>query len=307
MPWIGLGVGSYNVGTGGYGEHWNDTVCAQAVALFLGAGGRRIDTSLKWYNDLDGVREGIAASGVPRSEVFITSKVDEPFGYESTLSNVKQILSVLNSSYVDLVLMHWPAPMDWDFTTTAFDTTKVYSQSCGSPSKCRVDTLRALNDAVTQGLVRAAGVANFEMRHLKDLTDAGLPLPQVNQLEFHPYWHEDGYVQQLQQMNITVQSYSPFGAPDYMSQLPSKWSNVPLSEAAVQSVAQQVQRTPAQVLLRWQIQKGITVNPRSQDLSHMKENLNVFDFTLTAAQSALIDSITPPMRPKVCPDPFLLA
>ncbi len=308
MPVVGLGVGSYGQLTPPFfGEYWNDTVAAAAVAQFLRLGGRRIDTSLKWYHDLPGVKTGIEMSGVPREQVFITSKVDDPFGYNETIASIKQILSVLNTSYVDLVLMHWPAPMAWDFTTTSLDTTMVYSQKCGTPAQCRVSTVSALNDAVKMGLIRAAGVANFELRHLQDLIDANVDLPSVNQLEFHPYWHEDRMVQTMQAMGISIQSYSPLGAPDYMAVVPNKWSVLPLQLPHVLDIAQEVNKSPAQVLIRWQLQKNITVNPRTLNPQHMRENLDVFDFSLTQQQMEEIDATIPPRRAKVCPDPFLLA
>jgi diketogulonate reductase-like aldo/keto reductase len=246
------------------------------------------------YHDLPGVREGIVESGVPREQVFITCKVDDPFGYDETMSNIKQILQVLNTTYVDMVLMHWPAPMAWDFTTTTFNTTAVYTQSCGTPAQCRVSTVRALNDAVKAGLIRLAGVANFELRHLQDLIDAGVDLPAVNQIEYHPYWHEDDLVEKLFEMGISVQSYSPLGAPDYMAVVPNKWSVLPLDLPHVREIASEVNKTAAQVLIRWQLQKGLTVNPRTLNPAHMAENLNTFDFVLSQEQMLRIDQTVPP-------------
>jgi diketogulonate reductase-like aldo/keto reductase len=136
MPIVGLGTGSYGQlaadGSTTYGEYWNDTVAERAVAAFIAAGGRRLDCSLKWYHDLAGVGRGMAASGLPREQLFVTSKVDDPFGYSEALASVRASLAMLNTSYVDLVLMHWPAPMAWDFETTAFDTRLVYNQSGSS-------------------------------------------------------------------------------------------------------------------------------------------------------------------------------
>jgi diketogulonate reductase-like aldo/keto reductase len=210
------------------------------------------------------------------------------------MSNIKQILQVLNTTYVDMVLMHWPAPMAWDFTTTTFNTTAVYTQSCGTPAQCRVSTVRALNDAVKAGLIRLAGVANFELRHLQDLIDAGVDLPAVNQIEYHPYWHEDDLVEKLFEMGISVQSYSPLGAPDYMAVVPNKWSVLPLDLPHVREIASEVNKTAAQVLIRWQLQKGLTVNPRTLNPAHMAENLNTFDFVLSQEQMLRIDQTVPP-------------
>ena len=111
----------------------------------------------------------------------------------------------------------------------------------------------------------------------------------------------------MQRLGVVVNSYSPLGAPDYMAEVPNKWPALPLSEPAVQAAAAATGRSAAQVVLRWQLQKGLVVNPRTLDPRHMAENLAVFDFDLSPAQMAAIDAIRPPLRAKVCPDPFLLA
>lgn len=317
MPAVGLGVGTYRVlypnGTWGpgFGEKWDDATAQVAVSSWLKLGGRRIDTSLRWYHDDGGVGAALqdALPSIPRSQIFITGKVDEPFGRNESLDSIRRQIALLQTSYLDLVLMHWPAPMAWDFETTAFDTTNVYTQTCGSPSQCRVACYQGMLDAMNQGLVRAVGVANFEKRHLQDLIDAGLPLPAVNQIEFHPFWHQDDWVKEMQSLNITVNSYSPYGAPDYMSALPWKWPTLPLDDASIVSIAQSLGVTPAQVVGRWHHQKGIVLNPRSLNATHMLENLSIFQdgFSLTADQMRTIDNTPRPLRNKVCPDPALLA
>eukprot|EP01116_Phalansterium_solitarium_P010973 TRINITY_DN2657_c0_g1_i2.p1 TRINITY_DN2657_c0_g1~~TRINITY_DN2657_c0_g1_i2.p1 ORF type:complete len:181 (+),score=43.69 TRINITY_DN2657_c0_g1_i2:54-545(+) len=116
MPVIGLGVGAYGLQGGGNGEYWDDDVAEAAVGKWLALGGRRLDTSLKYYNDIVGVGRALSATTVPRSEIFVTSKVDDPFGYDTTMQHFATILQSLNTSYVDLLLIHWPGPIAYNFT-----------------------------------------------------------------------------------------------------------------------------------------------------------------------------------------------
>ncbi len=362
MPVVGLGTGSYGQlaadGSTSFGEYWNDTVAAQAVAAFLKQGGRRLDCSLKWYHDLAGVREGMARAGLPREQLFITSKVDDPFGFEEALASVRQSLAVLNTSYLDLVLMHWPAPMAWDFETTSFDTTLVYNQSEGamlslgsfSSLLCRLRDPRAVprGDGARAAGGGAAGPGprgrSGQLRGAAHAGPAGrgtaaarrqpdgvppllapgrqtfdkhlgvLLLTRLCQVGkrclsncFSRFFAQDEWVARQQRLGVVVNSYSPLGAPDYMAAVPGKWPSLPLAEPAVQAAAAATGRSAAQVALRWQLQKGLVVNPRTVDPRHMAENLALFDFELTPAQMAAIDQVRPPLRPKVCPDPFLLA
>lgn len=132
-------------------------------------------------------------------------------------------------------------------------------------------------------------------------------LPAVNQFELHPYWYDSDLIAHCQSLNITVNGYSPLGAPDYMAWLPKKWPIPILKQPVINKIAASHNKTPAQVIIRWELQLGAVVNPRSWNSSHMAENLNVFDFTLSEDEMDIIaNGIRLPLRHKVCPDPEIL-
>ena len=125
--------------------------------------------------------------------------------------------------------------------------------------------------------------------------------PSVNQVEYHPYWHEDDLLSYCKSQNITFNSYSTLGCPDW-APTTHNWNGTILALPVIQSIARAHQRSPGQVIQRWQWQQGIVVNPRSMNQDHMKENLNFFDFELSDNEMKQISSIKPPSNPKVCPD-----
>ena len=300
MPVSGIGTWGYG-GPGKPGEQWNDSSAEVAIKAWLQAGGRRIDGSLH-YGDQAGVGKAVAESGIARNKLFITSKIPCN-GYNASMDHVHDALSTLNTSYVDLLLIHWPfyphqksPPSDEVCTTNA------------TAGKCRQATWRALEKLFHNGVARAIGVSNFEVKHLQDIISLGGLLPSVNQVEYHPYWHEDDLVTYCKSHNITFNSYSPLGAPDW-APIVKKWPNGkgPLAEPAILKIAMAHKKSAAQVILKWQWQQGIVVNPRTWNVTHMQENLNFFDFELSAAEMSEISKITPPTPggSKVCPDPNL--
>jgi len=303
MPMIGLGVGAYGQLSGVDGEYWDDQVAEVAVSQFLKLGGRRLDTSLKYYNDIVGVGLGLANSGVPREEVFITCKVDDPYGYDTTLEHFAEILTSLNTTYVDLVLIHWPGPIAFNFSSGGVNTCEV-NQTCSFGPGCRQDTWRALELIFTQGHAHAIGVSNFEQRHLADIFETATMLPAVNQFEFHPYWQPLELLQYCQSLNITVMSYSPLGAPDFMAWHTDKWPIALLDQPVLAILGKKYNKTPAQILIRWHLQHNIALHPRTNKPEHMAENLDVFDFLLNSNEMNAISAIQRPLRSKVCPDPL---
>ncbi|XP_065180627.1 glyoxal reductase-like [Sycon ciliatum] len=295
MPVIGLGTWAY----GFPGEKWNDTIGGITAGQFIKLGGRRIDGALG-YGDQAGVGKGILASGIERSELFVTSKIP-CYGYNETLKNVDEALSTLNMSYVDLLLIHWPYSKSKVFTTDP----NCKPDTAASAKTCRQSVWRALEAVFRSGRARAIGVSNFEQNHLQDILDmADALVPAVNQVEFHPYWHEDDLVAFCQKRNITYNSYSPLSCPDWAPKT-HFWSKKhgALDEDVVMQAAKAHGKTPAQVVIRWAWQQGVVVNPRTYSTQHMAENLAVFDFELSAAEMAAISSIKPPKLNKVCPDP----
>ena len=296
MPVTGIGTGGYNhqPGTGRPGEVWNDTVAEKAIKEWITLGGHRIDGAVD-YGDQVGIGNAVKVSGVPREDIFMTSKVSL-VGYNETFTQMKKILSDLQMDYVDLLLIHWPGNPPNSTTDPACQ---------GNPTTwrgCRQSVWKALEQIFKSGKALSIGVSNFEKDHLDDILMMKNSVPSVNQVEYHPYWHEDELVDYCKQLNIVFNSYSPLGRPDGAPTLHG-WNGTILNLPVIQSIANTHQRTAAQVLQRWQWQQGIVVNPRSMNQDHMKENLNLFDFELSEDEMKQISSINPPSDPKVCPDP----
>ena len=305
MPVTGLGTGAYVYEPRTEpGEIWTVDVAEKAVGEWLDFGGRRIDASLSYRNE-DGVGKAIKATSVPRKDIFIVSKVGSgglvsggALGYNDTLVQIKPILDSLQTDYVDLLLIHWPGPPG-----------KSSDPACqGNPTSwraCRQSTWKAMEEIYKMGKARAIGVSNFERNHLEDIIVMNSTLPAVNQVEFHPYWHEDDLLAFCKSYNITFNGYSPVGCPDWA---PTKheWNHTVLQEPTIVNIAKSHGRTPAQVILRWEWQQGVLAQPRTVNPEHMKENLNYFDFVLSDDEMKQISSISPPTQPKVCPDPHQL-
>jgi len=297
MPVVGLGTGGYGSPNGTGGEHWNDSVAQQATLDWLSVGGRRIDTSLS-YGDQTGIGNAIKMSGIPRDQIFVTSKVDDPYGYDTTLEHFTGVLQTLQMDYVDLLLIHWPG----------IPGQNISGPNCTSDRDCRQQTWKALEVIFNKGQAKAIGVSNFEENHLQDIFDLKSLIPSVNQVEFHPYWAEISLMQFCQLRNITYNGYAPLGAPDHMAFEKDKWPIPILSQPAVINIAKAHNKTPAQVLLRWEVQQGLVVNPRTMNKAHMVENLNIFDFFLSFDEMAEIQNVPRPALGdnKVCPNPQLI-
>lgn len=304
MPVSGIGTGSY----GQPGETWDDDIAEKAIGEWLKMGGRRIDTAFS-YNDQVGIGKAIKASVVSRKDLFITSKVGSAhggsqdfsagLGYNDTLAQIKPVLDTLQVDYVDLLLLHWPGPPG-----------KSTDPACqGNPSptwrECRQSTWRAMEEIYKMGKARAIGVSNFEKYHLEDIIVMNSTLPAVNQVEFHPYWHESDLLALCKSYNITLNGYSPVGCPDW-APTTHHWNHTLLQEPDIMQIAQSHKRTPAQVVLRWQWQLGVVSNPRTVNPQHMMENLNYFDFELSSDEINTISNVTPPPNRKVCLDPHTL-
>ena len=295
MPVSGIGTWGYvhTQGTGKPGEVWNDTVAEKAISQWISFGGRRIDGSMG-YGDQVGVGNAVKSSGIARNEIFMTSKISLQ-GYNETFTQMDRVLSDLQMDYVDLLLIHWPG--------TPHSSSDPACQ--GDPStwhSCRQSVWKALETLFNSSKALAIGVSNFEKNHLEDILMMNSMIPSVNQVEYHPYWHEDDLVEYCKSKNITFNSYSPLGAPDW-APTQHQWNGTILALPVIQNIAKAHQRSAGQVIQRWQWQQGIVVNPRTMNQDHMKENLNFYDFELSDDEMKQISSIKPPSNPKVCPDP----
>lgn len=247
MPQLGFGV--WQVG--------NDEA-AVAVKKAIETGYRSIDTAMIYKNE-EGVGRAIKEAGVPREELFITTKVwNSDQGYENTLRAFDESLERLGLDYVDLYLIHWPTP--------EFDE--------------YVDTYKALEKLYKDGRVKAIGVCNFEIEHLQKLLAETEITPVLNQVENHPYLAQRELKSFCAEHNIYLEAWSPL-----------QQGGEVLKNEAVVKIAEAHGKTPAQVVIRWHLQRGSIVIPKSVTPSRIEENFNVFDFGLSADEMSAIDAL----------------
>ena len=240
----------------------------EPVRAALDAGYRLIDTATLYANE-EGVGRAIAESGVPRDDVFVTTKVwNSDQGYDRTLQAFDHSLKLLGLDVVDLYLIHWPTP-----------ARDLY-----------VDTWRALERIYADGRARAIGVSNFTPAHLERLIGEGTVTPAVNQIELHPGLPQDELRAAHARHGIATEAWSPLGRGQGL-----------LDRREVVAIARDCDRTAAQVVLRWHLQLGIVVIPKSVRAERIRENIDVFDFELTADQMAILSALDGPGR--VGPDP----
>jgi 2,5-diketo-D-gluconate reductase A len=230
-----------------------------AVETALQIGYRHIDTAQMYRNE-EGVGAAVAASGLDRSDVFLTSKLnngahlpdDARHAFDGTLK-------ALGTDYIDLFLIHWPLPNSYggDF----------------------VQTWRTLEEFYRDGRARSIGVSNFTPHHLRRLFAEADIRPAVNQIEIHPYLTNEAARAFAQEHEIANEAYSPIARSEV------------LTDPTIEAIARQVDRTPAQVVLRWHIQHGTIVIPKSKTDARVRENLALFDFTLDEGSMAMISDL----------------
>lgn len=284
MPNVGLGTGSYGSCTpqdesccaSKEPQTWRSDLCPgvtkAAVYQWLRVGGRRIDGA----NDFGNQREIAAAikeAGVSSEETFIVSKVGsmKPMGYNETLSQTDDILTELDVHRIDLLLVHWPFPGPHDSFNSTDPPCKIGSFD---EKACRLSTWRAMLEVLSAGKARAVGVSNYNVTHLQEIADAGLKMPAVNQVPYTPHLArvQRDVIDKCKEHDIVVNGYSPFGTPDYHSYSLGGKARL-LDEEAITKLAAEKNRTAAEVVLAWNLARGVLVNPRTQSEQHMRENL----------------------------------
>lgn len=249
MPQLGLGV-------------WQASIpdAHEAVRYALAeAGYRHVDTASAYGNE-EGVGRGIAESGVSRDEIFLTTKLwDADQGYDPTLAAFDASLKRLGTDYVDLYLIHWPQ-QDFDRT---------------------LETWRAFERIAVEGRARAIGVCNFKPHHLQRLLDRFGTVPAVNQIELHP--HLPQYVTRAfdRRHGIATESWSPLGGSSNSGWGRKSKPNTLLADPVVARIGEAHGKTPAQVLIRWHLENGLIVIPKSVHAERIAANLDVLDFELT--------------------------
>jgi len=243
----------------------------EAVRTALEVGYRHIDTAEMYGNEKE-VGEGLRDSGVDRGDVFITSKLNNGFhAHDDALRAMDQTLADLQVDQLDLFLVHWPLPgIDVDF----------------------VETWKAMEQIYRDGKARAVGVSNFQTNHLNRLRDQTDITPAVNQIEVHPYLTQDALRAYNAERGIATEAWSPIAQGKV------------LDDAEIVRVAQRHGKTPAQVTLRWAIQRGDIVFPKSVTRSRVEENFALFDFALTEEDITAITSLNRDERTGPDPDTF---
>jgi diketogulonate reductase-like aldo/keto reductase len=253
-------------GLGVYKVQEGDEV-ERAVSTAIEAGYISIDTAAFYQNE-EGVGRAVRASGVPRDKLFITTKVwNTDQGYESTLKAFEESRKKLQLDYVDLYLVHWPVPGKYK------------------------DTWRALEKLYEDGLVRAIGVSNFQIHHLEDLAASANVRPMVNQVEYHPLLTQKPLLKYCRENGIQLEAWSPLMRGNL---------DLPL----LKELAQKYGKTPAQIVLRWDLQHEVVTIPKSVTPERIRENANVFDFELSAEDMERIDGLNQNRRFGADPDNF---
>jgi 2,5-diketo-D-gluconate reductase A len=243
---------------------------AETKAVTLRAfevGYRHIDTA-EMYRNEQGVGEAVRESGIPREQLFITSKLNNSFhDPDAAMKAFEQTLATLDIGYLDLFLIHWPLPAVGDF----------------------VETWKAMIAMYATGNVRAIGVSNFQPAHIRRLLDATDHVPSVNQIEAHPYLTQDDVRGFDFENGIATEAWSPIAQGKV------------LGDPVLVGIAERLGKTPAQVTLRWHIQRGDIVFPKTVQRERMIENFSLFDFTLTDEDLAAISALN--RNERTGPDP----
>lgn len=244
---------------------------ADVVATALGLGYRHIDTAAIYRNE-SGVGQGILRSGIPRNELFVTTKLwNADQGYDSALRALDASLSKLKLDHVDLYLIHWPCPANGKF----------------------VDSWKALIQAQKDGKARSIGVSNFRIEDLNRIIAETGVAPAANQIELHPWLQQSALREYHARHGIVTESWSPLARGGEL-----------LDNATLQAIAGKHGKSVAQVVLRWHVQLGLVVFPKSVTPSRIKENIEIFDFSLDAADMAAIAGLDAGNR--IGPDPATL-
>ncbi|WP_079078344.1 aldo/keto reductase [Streptomyces sp. CdTB01] len=274
MPTLGLGV---------FQTPPDETIAAVTAALELGY--RHIDTAAAYGNERE-VGQAIRDSGVPREEIFVETKIwISDYGYDETLHGFDKSAAKLGVDQIDLLILHQALPSD-------FET--------------NLDAYRALEKLLADGKVRAIGVSNFMVGHLTTLLDATSVVPAVNQLEIHPYFQQRSVLDFDDAHGILNQAWSPIGGITFYPGYGEDRRNV-LEDPAVTAIADAHGKSPAQVLLRWGIQQGRSVIPKSTKRHRIAENIDVFDFDLTADELTALDALETGRRGGPEPENITLA
>jgi 2,5-diketo-D-gluconate reductase A len=243
----------------------------EVVAQALTAGYRHLDTAAAYKNE-GAVGQAIHASGIPRGEIFVTTKCfNDDHGKDKAKRAFKASLERLELEHIDLYLIHWPVPSH-----------DLY-----------VETWQAFIELQAEGLVRAIGVSNFQPEHLERIVAETSVVPAINQVELHPYFQQTGLRHEHEQLDIVTEAWSPLG------------QGLELEDPAIVEIAEAHSKTPAQTIIRWHLQLGNVVIPKSVTTERIVENFDVFDFELSAEEMETIRELDAGKRIGPDPDTFV--
>ena len=255
MPWLGFGVFKMSDG-----QEVED-----AVKYALETGYRSIDTAAAYRNER-GVGKAIRESGIPREDVFLTTKLwNEDQRKKRTLAAFEESLEHLGTEYVDLYLVHWPV------------------------KGCYQETWQVMEEIYQSGRAKAIGVSNFQTHHLEDILRDSHTVPSVNQVEFHPFLIQPDLRDFCQSHQIQVEAWSPL------------MQGRIVTEPVVQKLTEKYEKTPAQIALRWDLQHRVVTIPKSSNPNRITENAQIFDFQLSQADMDVLDALDEGKR--IGPDP----
>lgn len=232
-----------------------------AVRFALDAGYRHFDTA-KIYGTEDGIGKALRESGIGRQEIFITTKLwNTDQGFDTALIAIEHSLERLRTDYVDLYLIHWPLTQETE------------------GENHRAETWRAMEQILASGKARSIGVSNYEVEHLKEMEGYAKVTPAVNQIERHPFYQQEDTTDYCEEKGIVVTNYSPLVRGRRTS------------EPEVERIANTYGKTGAQIYLRWGLQHGNVVIPKSAQKNHIKENIHLFDFEISAEDMEALDGL----------------
>lgn len=234
----------------------SDEECYNSVTALLESGGRLIDTAYMYRNEA-AVGRAVRDSDVPREEIFVITKI-YPSQFGSPQDAIERALRTLDIGYIDMMLLHHPGDGD-------------------------AEAYLAMEQAVAEGKIKSIGLSNWYIKELQEFLPKVNITPALVQNEIHPYYQEQDVVPYIQKLGIAVQGWYPLGGRGYTSEL--------LGDETISSIAEAHGVTPAQVILRWNLQRGVTVIPGSGRADHIRENLDLFGFELTDEEMARIAAL----------------